>query len=235
MPEMPKKVLLLGLPRAGHPFSEKLKNLVTPLMPAGDDTARAVYFHEDPTQIRLLFVASWMAARFAKVTQDLAVLYDRAMENDIAGDKAYFTNIDPSGEDGQRPPLLLPTWEGSRNAISAALWLGTRISTADQGEMLIQATEGRVVLLKTTKGILHQQEIGTSLDAVQNQSNIRTIARVCEAVGDAIAELSPEERGRLARLVQQEDTDQKANNGGASIEYGKWIKRRDTINEILNQ
>jgi len=235
MPKMPRKALLLGLPRAGHPFAEALKDMVAPLMPAGDDTVRAVYFHDDPTQIRLLFVVSWMGARFAKVTHGLAKLYDSAMKSDQAGDKAYFTNIDPSGEEGQRPPLLLPTPEESRNAMAAALWLGSKIPAGSTGSKLIEAAEGRVILLATTKDGPRPEQIGSSLEAAQVQADIRTIAKVCEAVEGAVGGLNPEERERLDGLVNEEDTKQQEAHGVAGVEYERWVEKRDKIKAILNQ
>lgn len=235
MPKMPRKALLLGLPRAGHPFAEALKNMISPLMPAGDNTVRAVYFHDDPTQIRLLFLVSWMGARFAKVTHGLAKLYDSAMKSDQAGDKAYFTNIDPSGEEGQRPPLLLPTPEESRNAMGAALWLGSKIPARSTESNLIEATEGRVVLLVTTKDGLRPEQIGSSMEAAQSQADIRTIAKVCEAVEGAVASLSPDERERLDSLVSNEDAKQQREHGAAGIGYERWVEKRDKIKAILNQ
>ena len=233
MPDMPRKLLLLGLPHAGHPFAEALKDMV--VVPAGDDTRRDVYFHDDPTQIRLLFVVSWMGARFAKVTHGLAKLYDSAMQNDQAGDKAYFTNIDPSGEENQRPPLLLLTPDGSRIAMAAALWLGSKIPAGSTGSNLIEATEGRVILLATTKDGPRPEQIGSSMEAAQAQADIRTIAKVCEAVEGAVAGLSPEEHERLDTLVSEEDAKQQKEHGIASVDYGRWTKKRDKIKKILNQ
>lgn len=235
MPKMPRRALLLGLPRAGHPFAEALKDMVAPLMPAGDNTVRAVYFHDDPTQIRLLFVVSWMGARFAKVTHGLAKLYYSAMKSDQAGDKAYFTNIDPSGEEGHRPPLLLPTPEESRNAMAAALWVGSKIPAGSTGSNLIEATEGRVILLATTKDGPRPEKIGSSMEAAQAQADIRTIAKVCEAVEGAVAGLSQEERDRLDALVAEEDRNQQKTHGVAGVEYERWVEKRDKIKAILNQ
>lgn len=234
MPKMPRKALLLGLPRAGHPFAEALKNMVAPLMPAGDNTVRAIYFHDDPTQIRLLFVVSWMAARFAKVTHGLAKLYDSAMRSDQAGDKAYFTNLDETGVEGQRPPLLLLTPDESRTAMAAALWLGSQIPVSNSGRNLIEATDGRVVLV-TTKNGLRTEQIGSSMEVAQAKADIRTIEKVCEAVEVAVAALNLEERERLKSLISDEDTKQQQKHGVAGIGYEEWVKRRDKINVILNQ
>lgn len=235
MPKMPRKALLLGLPRAGHPFAEALKEMVAPLMPAGDNTVRAVYFHDDPTQIRLLFIVSWMAARFARVTHSLAELYESAMGNDQAGDYSYFTNIDPSGEEGQRPPLLLPTARQSRNAMAAALWLGAKIPAGSTGSNLIEATEDRVVLLAITQDGPRPEQIGSNLEAAQAQADIRTIAKVCEAVEGAVAGLRSEERKRLEALVCEEDAKQQREHGVAGFEYERWVEKRDKIKAILNQ
>lgn len=235
MPKMPRKALLLGLPRAGHPFAEALREMVVPLMPAGDNTVRAVYFHDDPTQIRLLFIVSWMAARFARVTHSLAKLYEDAMSNDRAGDYTYFTNIDPSGEEGQRPPLLLPTPEESRNTMAAALWIGSKIPSGSTGSNLIEATEGRVILLATTKDGPRPEQIGSSMEAAQAQADIRTIAKVCEAVEGTVASLSLEERERLNSLVSEEDAKQQKEHGVAGVEYERWVEKRDRIKAILNQ
>jgi hypothetical protein len=234
MPDMPTKLLLLGLPSAGHPFAETLQEEF--LRPrAGDYTYRRVYYHDDPTQIRLLFVVSWMGARFAKVTQGLAKRYNSAMQSDQAGDKAYFTNIDPSGEEGQRPPLLLPTPEERRNAMAAALWLGSKIPAGGAGSKLIEATEGRVVLLATTKDGLRPEPIGSSLEAAQSKADGVTIAKVCEAVEGAVAGLSHEVREEIYAFVDKEDADQLRTQGGAGVEYERWVEKRDRIKAILNQ
>jgi hypothetical protein len=157
------------------------------------------------------------------------------MKTDQAGDKAYFTSIDPSGEKGQRPPLLLPTPDESRNAASAALWLGTKIPVAATGSKLIEAVEGRVTLLTTTKNGLQPQEIGTSIEAIQMHADIRTIAMICEAVEGAVGSLSPEERECLNTQVDEEDIDKMRRLKPASLEYDVWVKMRNKIKEFLSQ
>jgi hypothetical protein len=73
------------------------------------------------------------------------------------------------------------------------------------------------------------------MEAAQAQADIRTIAKVCEAVQGAVAGLSPEERDRLDALVVEEDRSQQKAHGAAGVEYGRWVEKRDKIKAILNQ
>jgi len=149
MPPMPRQALIIGLP-SGHPFSRILQEKISPLMTAGSITVRSVYFHDDPTQIRMLTLTYWMAARFAHVVHELDGMYLKSLERDQAGDKKYFTNLDDSGENGIRPPLLLPTSVQARRSVRAALWLGIELTAPGTNQRLIQETNDGLKLIENT-------------------------------------------------------------------------------------
>lgn len=233
MPDMPIKALVVGLPR-GHVFAAELKNMITPLMPAGDDTAQGFYEHDDPAQIRLLSVMSFMAARYTKVVKELEAKYSQALTSSIGNDAAYFPNIDLSGEKNQRPDLLLPSPEETRSSMRAALWIGSRIKLADGAGFLVQASNERLVLLlQTTEGI-EPMFLGESLKAVEQSADIRTIYRVVDEVSASVATQSAEQITNLRSEVSEKDRELRENPGPASPEYSEWVKDRKKINELLN-
>jgi hypothetical protein len=234
MPRMPRKSLIVGLPRR-HPFSEQLKAMITPLMPAGDNTAQAFYEHDDPSQIRLLSVISFMAARFTRVVAELEGKYTEALGNDTGTGTAYFTNIDPSGEDNQRPDLLLPSPEGMRIAMRSALWLGERIKLSDDVGCLIQSSNGRVVLLREGKEGILPDPIGESMTKARDEADIRTIYKVVEEVSSALAAQPAEVIKTLKYEVDIKEKEIRNSLGAASPDYALWVNERTKINEMLNR
>lgn len=233
MPSMPRKALVVGLPR-GHVFSSELKNMISPLMPAGDNTAQGFYEHDDPAQIRLLSVMSFMAARYARVVKELEAKYSQALSSNIGNDTAYFTNIDSSGEKNQRPDLLLPSPEDTRSSMRAAMWLGTRVQLADGTGALVQAANDRVVLLRQGEEGIVPMFLGESLKAVEQGADIRTIYRVVDEVSAAVASQSAEQIARLRSDVADVDRELREKLGPASPEYAEWVNDRKKINELLN-
>ena len=233
MPDMPVKALVVGLPR-GHIFSAELKNMITPLMPAGDDTAQGFYEHDDPAQIRLLSVMSFMAARYTRVVKELEAKYSQALASSIGNDAAYFPNIDLSGEKNQRPDLLLPSPEETRSSMRAALWLGSRVKLADGTGCLLQASDERLVLLRQSAEGIEPMFLGESLKMVEQSADIRTIYRVVDEVSAAVATQSVEEIANLREEIARRDRDLRENSGPASPEYAEWVKDRKKINELLN-
>jgi len=234
MPSMPRKAMVIGLPR-GHAFAQELKSLISPLMSAGDNTVRGFYEHDDPTQIRMLSVASFMAARFSTAVAELDKIYTRAVATNVGNDTAYFANIDPAGEAGKRPTLLLPSPEESRSALRAALWLGTQTSLADGAEKVVQSSSDRVVLIRQTKEGLQPLLLGTSLEEVSRNADIQLIYRVLDEVGDAVAGLSHQQRSSLRETVDQEDKSIRSGHGVASNEYATWATDRDKIYQLLER
>ena len=232
MPSMPRKALVLGLPR-GHNFSQTLESLIDPLMPAGDNTAKGIYFHEDPAQIRLLFVASWMAARYATVIKELDEKYDRALANNQGGDTAYFTNIDESGEKNQRPSLLLPSPEESRSVMRASLWLGQQISIDSDGTHLIEESDDQVSLMQNTENGLVPRRIGSSIDDAKRSADILGISRVSDAVTQAIIGRDSDFVEEIKAFIRQEDKRVRDEFGAGSTEFEEWTADRDKIYELL--
>ena len=234
MPRMPRKALVVGVPK-GHTFSQTLAARIRPLMPAGDTTVLGVYEHDERTQIRLFSVTSWMAGRFNRAVHDLHGRYVRAVGGHKGNDTAYFTNLDPSGEHDQRPPLLLPSPEEQHSAMRAALWAGTRLPAPDGHSRLVEADGNRVVLLRTTNVGLQPKLLGASLEALGRQCDIRTICAVIDEVSKTINSLSVEELSSLGRELENEDSLKLQQFGAASAEYEAWAQDRSQIRKLLNR
>lgn len=232
MPSMPRRALVLGLPR-GHSFSGILEALIDPLMPAGDNTAKGIYFHEDPAQIRLLFVASWMAARFATVIKDLDKKYNHAITMNQGGDTAYFTNIDESGEENQRPSLLLPSPEESRSTMRAGLWLGQQITIDEEGTHLIEVSSEQVSLMQISENGLLPRRIAGSIAEAKATANILDISRVSDAVTQAVYGKDTVFLDAIKSLVKGEERRVREEFGAGSIEFNDWTADRDKIYELL--
>jgi hypothetical protein len=234
MPSMPRKALVVGLPR-GHAFANELKSKIKDVIPAGDNTAHGFYEHDDPSQIRLLSVMSFMAARFTRVVKELEEKYTQALCSNIGNDTAYFTNIDTSGERNQRPDLLLPSPEETRSAMRAALWTGARIKLDDEAGFLIQTSNDRVVMLRKGEEGLEPMLLGESIISVEQSADIRTIYRVVDEVSSVVAVQSLQQIEALQHEVAAVDREMRDKLGPASSNYAAWVKDRKKINEMLNR
>jgi hypothetical protein len=234
MPSMPRAELLIGVP-AGHSFGTKMNDLIKPLLPAGSSESQGIYFHDDPTQIRLLFVNYWMAARFAKVVHHLEKMYGKSLQRDAAGDFKYFTNLDPSGERGARPPLLRPSPEESLSAMRAALWLGSRISGPDGAGTLLQDS-GNGAKLREIKddGIVFRQ-IGDSIKALSYAADAVTTALVTDAVASRVSLLPDDQLQELRVMLKDDDNRKLTELGPGSPQYDAWTKDRERIHELLKR
>lgn len=234
MPPMPREAMVIGLP-SGHPFSRILQNMISPLMSAGSITVSSVYFHDDPTQIRMLTLTYWMAARFAHVVHELEGIYVRSLERDQAGDKRYFTNLDESGENGTRAPLLLPTPAQARRSARAALWLGIELIAPGTNERLIQETNDGVKLIENTDKGIQLRKLGDSLQALRRAPDIVTASLLNDAVTNALQSLEPETLNALRSQVLSKDSELRATKGVASPEYDEWMGDRNQILELLER
>ncbi len=234
MPSMPRSGLVIGLPN-GHPFGPKLADMVKPLLEAGNTAVQGVYYHDDPTQIRMLFVSYWMAARFASVVHRLEAKYKESLSHDTQGDTAYFTNIDPSGEKGQRPPLLLPPPDELQGTMRSTLWLGTQIQTPNGGGALIQESDDQVVLIQQTEDGIEPIVIGESIAALANSADIVTIYRVSDAVAASAASLDNDQAQALRSKLESEDASQLKKLGAASPQFAAWVKQRKQIHDLLKR
>lgn len=234
MPPMPREAMVIGLP-AGHPFTRTLQGMISPLISAGSITVSSVYFHDDPTQIRMLTLTYWMAARFAHVVHELDNIYLKSLERDQAGDKRYFTNLDDSGESGARPSLLLPTPEQARRSARAALWLGTELTAPGTTERLIQETSDGVKLIENSDNGIQLRRLGDSFQALRKAPDIVTAALLNDAVANALQSLEPAALDALKSQVQSEDSNLRNAKGLKSAEYAEWIGDRNYILELLKQ
>lgn len=236
MPSMPRQVLVIGIP-SGHPFGAILKGEVGPLMDAGSITYHSVYEHDDPTQIRMLTMTYWMAARYAKVVHGLEAIFSNSLASDHEGDKRYFTNLDPSGENGSRPAILLPTDEESQSQVRAALWLGSRLVAPGTQEKLIQEGAGGVVLMELSKeGLPDPFEVKSSLEDLHRNTDVTKASRIITAVEAAITALDVAGRDALLLEIKENDAKVLRDSGSAgSAEYIAWKKDRDNLFEFLSK
>jgi hypothetical protein len=231
MPSMPRQVLVIGIP-SGHPFGSKLRSLVGPLMDAGSITYHSVYEHDDSTQIRMLTMTYWMAARYAKVVHGLEAIYIKALAVDREGNKRYFTNIDPSGEKGTRPAILLPTAGEAQSQMRAALWLGNRLHAPGTRELLIQESTGGVMLVEIGDQGISPIKVGESLESLNTNADVTTASRVIAAVEASITALSSRDLDELRSQIKEIDA-KILLKGVASPEFIAWTKDRDNLFEFL--
>jgi hypothetical protein len=231
MPSMPRQVLVIGIP-SGHPFGSELRGLVGPLMDAGSITYHSVYEHDDPTQIRMLTMTYWMAARYAKVVHGLEAIYNKSLAVDNEGNKSYFTNLDPSGENGNRPALLLPTAAEAQSQMRAVIWLGSRLHTSGASELLIQESTEGVMLMESGDQGINPVRVGESLEIMNTNTDVTTASRVIAAVEAALTALSPADLERLRSQVREIEAKELA-KGAISPEYIAWTKVRDNLYTFL--
>jgi hypothetical protein len=230
---MPNHTLILGLPRNGA-FAQTIDRMIRPMVEAGQNIQFDRYFHDDDSQIRLLKINAWMGARFATVVQDLSNRYQQATENDNAGDMAYFTNLDPAGQAGQRAPLLLPTPEESRSLMRSSQWLGVRMNVDQDGTKLLDVSGDGVSLMeKDQNGFLNPKKLSTSLERLK-QLNVVQINNVIDAVYSISLKLNDEDRMKLKEEITAEDSAVRSKEGPGSDAYKSWGKERDEILNILN-
>lgn len=218
VPNMPKRMLLLGLPNDNAGFATKLKTAFISAKSAGKNLARDTYTHDDPTQLRLLFVDYWLAARFTTVAHELATAYAAVNE----GDTAYFCNLDAAGEQGKRPPLFLPKPEEMRIRYKAELWL------AHQSEIgVVRVDQNGVNLIR--EGQQNANEVillGPDLGRVEETANEEDMMMLHQALSDFIQAL-PGDRGKtVAGLIQKETDRIKQAHGITSPEYRNWMVLR---------
>jgi len=224
--------LVIGIP-SGHPFGDEFRKLVGPLMNAGSITYFSVYEHDDPTQIRMLTMTFWMAARYAKVVHGLEAIYSKSLVVDREGDKKYFTNIDPSGEKGIRPALLLPTPDQSQSQMRAALWLGKRLMAPETQELLVQEGSEGVVLVEIGDQGITPVKVGDNIEALNSNADITTASRIISAVEAAITALSSASHDELRSRIKEIDAKMLADHKPGSKEFVAWTKDRDNLFQFL--
>jgi hypothetical protein len=217
VPAMPRRILLLGLPNDNAAFANKLKTAFINAKSAGTNLVHDTYTHDDPTQLRLLFVDYWLAARFTTVAHELATAY-AANE----GDTAYFCNLDAAGEQGKRPPLFLPKPEEMRSRYKAELWL------ARQNEIrVVRVDQNGVCLIR--EGQLDGSEVmllGPDLGRVEETANEESTFVLHQTLSDAVQALPGDHRQMVTGLIQKETDRIKETHGITSPEYRNWTALR---------
>jgi hypothetical protein len=235
MPSMPRQVLVIGIP-SGHTFGVKLKDLIRPLMDAGSITYHSVYEHDDPTQIRMLTMTYWMAARYAKVVHGLEAIYKRSIDSDREGDKRYFTNIDPSGEKSERPAILLPTATEAQSQVRAALWLGSKLLAPGTNEILVQQGDRAVILMEVNEqGLPEPLEINGSLEDLNRNTDVTTASRIISAMEAAISVLESATREALRSQIKETDARALSKGGAGNPDYIAWTKDRNNLFHFLSK
>jgi hypothetical protein len=213
VPHMPRRLLLIGLPR--HPFTQVLQQAFMAALPAGQDHLLHVFEHEDPGQIRLLTVDYWLAARFASVIKALGDRYQETSNYTKNPDTIYFCNIDPEGEQGRRPDLFLPNDATLRLRYEAELWLGRQ---PDIGVVEVD-THDAVFLIHEDNDGRHPEILGASLDAAIGSPDYNKMFMLHGHLGQTIAAF---DRQRFAELLNDQRKAMEKQHGLTSAEYQRW-------------
>jgi hypothetical protein len=228
VPSMPKRVMVLGIPQ--HRFAESLKEAFLKVIPAGQAYVTDVYHHDDPTQLRLLVMDYWMAARFSVTVNELAKKYTSAIKQSSTNNLHYFCNIDSDGELGNRPDLFLPEPEQLKTKLEAGLWLGQRFASP----VVIHDENGVFLITITPDGNQDTEQIGTTIDAVMMAANIPLMTKVDMKISDVLSNLDEPEKARLKASVRSEQERLLSIHKITSPELQRWGILREKINSMLN-
>lgn len=235
MSPMPRRGIVIGLPK-GHQFSHTCQELIPQQISNNQRlTFVASYFHDNPTQIRILSLTYWMAARFADVVHKLEANYLESLQSNLAGDQKYFSNLDPSGEAGKRAEILLPPPNKMLSMFRAALWIGAKLDAPGTSERLISESFDGISLLKNTDTGLKPIRLGDSVQSVLQSPNNNEIRMVNEAVQKVLNHQSAERLVKLRQQVVEEDSRMLQTKGAASDEYAEWVDDRDQIYKLLQR
>jgi len=227
VPPMPKRVMVLGIPR--HRYAETLRKAFMEVIPAGQAFVTDVYTHDDPTQLRLLVMDYWMAARFSVTVKELSKKYEAAVKQGGTNNLRYFCNIDPVGENGGRPDLFLPAPEELRAKLEAGLWLGRRL----REPVVTEDENGMFLLSETTEG-KNIEQIGQNMGEVIASANLPLMMKVEMRIKNALRQVDDAERAALKTEIRVEEERLLASHKQTSPEFQKWVALRGQINSILN-
>ncbi|MDB6076545.1 MAG: hypothetical protein JWO82_292 [Akkermansiaceae bacterium] len=226
VPSMPKRVMVLGIPK--HAFADKLRDAFAQVIPAGVSYVTDVYTHDDVTQLRLLVMDYWMAARFSTTAKELANKYTTAAKQNSTNNLLYFCNIDPDGEQGKRTELFLPKPETLKQKLEAELWLGQRLPVP-----AVAVDENGVFLVYEGPNGTDVESIGKTIEAVMSSASIPLMYKVGDRVGDGLARLEPAVRSKLKDAVRTEEERMLAQHKPTSPEFQHWSGLRNQLNGIL--
>ena len=224
--DMPKRLFLLGVPR--HPYAATITAALKNAVSAGSNYVYDLYEHDEQSQLRLMIADYWMAARFAAVTRELNKHYEDALEGVTEQNVPYFCNIDPDGEQGRRPSLLLPSGDECRERLAAGIWLGERLSPpafeqGDAGFCLVRVEDGRTEV----------DPVGTDRDALLNKADLPMIYKVDAEISNRLASLSDDERTALRDKVAAEEQRVIDAGGRTGSAFQEWQKTRDQIDRLI--
>jgi hypothetical protein len=228
VPPMPKRVMVLGIPN--HPYADKIKEAFLSVIPAGQAYVTDVYKHNDDTQLRLLVMDYWMAARFSTAVQNLAAKFHSSAKQNTATNLLYYCNLDPDGEQGKRPDLLLPTPEEMKQKLEAQLWLGQSLLTP----AIVADSNGVFLLGKNPEGVTTSVRVGTTLQATMSTADIPLMIKVDQHVKAALSQLSDTEWTSLRATVSAEGGRIEMTQGPTSPEFQRWMLLRSQLNALLN-
>jgi hypothetical protein len=225
VPSMPKRVIVLGIPK--HPYAEQIKAAFQHVIPPNLLYVEDIYTHDDVTQLRLLVLDYWMAARFSTTAKELSRLYREAAKQNRT-DLLYFTNIDPDGEQGKYPSLFLPSAEVLKQRLEAGFWLGQRLP-----EPIVAVDKTGLFLLRDETGKSGLRPLGETVDAVVAKADISLIFEVETLVREGVFQLESSAREQLKAEIGSEEERIVKEFRKTSPEYRKWIGLRNQLNILL--
>lgn len=224
VPQMPKRLLLIGLPR--HAFTQTLQQDLRAAMPAGQDRVLEAFEHDDPGQIRLLTLDYWLAARFSTMVKALADKYRETAAGGRSTDTHYFCNIDPDGEQGLRPDLFLPSDAEMRLRYEAELWLGQQ-----EGIAVVVADDNGVFLIREDRDGRHPEPLGrTPEDALASADYVKMFA-LHGRLGEVLAGF---DRQELAALLQRQRARIDKEQGLTSEGYRRWDQMLQLLKPLVD-
>jgi hypothetical protein len=226
VPRMPKRLLLIGLPR--HAFAQVLAQEFRNAMGAGQDQERVleVFEHDDPSQIRLLTMDYWLAARFATVVKTLADKYKGTTAGAQNTDTTYFCNIDPDGEQGLRPSLFLPDDAEMRLRYEAELWLGQQ-----PGIEVVCVDQNGVSLIRQDQDGRHSDLLGKSLDDALASPDYAKMFGLHGRLGAALVGF---DRQRFNDLLKQQRAAIEQESGLTSEAYRRWDRMLTLLKSLVD-
>ncbi len=217
IPLMPKRLLLLGLPQ--HAYSATLEQSFRAAGGAGANHRFDTYTHADQTQVRLLLVDYWLAARFSSVLRNLGERYQQTTTGLQTSDTRYFCNIDPDGEAGRRPSLFLPDSIGMRLRYEAELWLGQQ-----PGIGVVRNEPQGVFLLWEDQDGRHVEPLGCALEDALETADLGKMFKLHARLGESLgrAKMTAPD---LKKVLDTRSRELEQSLGLTSPEYRHWDEK----------
>ena len=225
VPQMPKRLLLLGLPQ--HAYSAALAQSFRAAGGAGANYQFDTYTHADQTQIRLLLVDYWLAARFSSVLRNLGERYRQTTTGLQTSDTRYFCNIDPDGEAGRRPSLFLPDPSEMRLRYEAELWLGQQ-----PGIGVVRCEPQGVFLLWEDQDGRHAEPLGGDLGDALQSADLGKMFKLHARLGESLG-ISKMTASELKEILDGRSLELEKSPGLISPEYQRWDLLRMQLRNLV--